>query len=124
MPDGMKFDENESNTVSLVFENDVNLELGTISVSAKKNDENPWDKIRPLLISGKTVKKEEEVDLSGMRWRHLILTNASGPCEISDVVYYSFTDDITYSIHYHCSINKCDSIAKSFTEIAESFKRK
>ncbi len=129
IPAYMEIDDSDENKVSLIFKDDINLQLGTISISATKYDkpfdgEEAWKKMRPYVVSEKTIISESKIEFARMVWQNLSLTEPSDSCQLKDVAYYTYVENVTFWIHYHCQIDNCDEIGSAFNEIVKSFRVK
>jgi hypothetical protein len=129
IPEGMTVDERGTDSIALVFEGDEELQNGTLSVSARES-ENPgtfearWSRIRKLTIARKKVIFEREEEFSGLKWKVIAVCGKTGGCEIQDVLHYSFSEKVSYFMHYHCQPSNCGEIQNAFAKIQASFQPK
>ena len=129
IPQDMTSDEREADLISLVFKGDEDkLQKGTLSVSARKSPKlgdfaTGWSRLRTATIGNRKVLYEREENASGLKWKVLAVISKAG-CEIQDVLYYSRSNDVAYSLHYHCHPDNCGAIAGAFSKILASFKWK
>ncbi len=127
IPAGMKIDESDVNQICLVFDNDPDQALGTISVSSKSHKsiidkDEAWQKIRSMTLSGRTMLSEGEVQFADRKWKSISVMDETGSCKVKSNAFYAFSQTATFSFHYHCDPSNCEKITDAFNKITSSLR--
>lgn len=129
IPKGMEIDESDANQIALKFEDDPDLTLGTISVSAKIHEnvidkDKAWQKIRSVTLNGRALLSEGEAKFADRKWKSISTIDETGSYKVQSNAFYAFTKTATYVIHYHCETSNCEKITNAFNRITSSLKIK